>query len=444
MAKLEVNYRDPSEWTKADREEAAAKITLAKTHLTLREPFFAVLALRLRTRPHHCHPFKTMMVSHDTIYYNVDYALALSHEECLFLLCHETCHPAFGHIFRRNGRKPLKWNIAIDAATNVLLTDYGIGKAPDDGGVPPKDEYRGKTAEQIYDEMPDDTAEAKHLVLPDGDGDGSSQGEEGDDPSEDQQDAQPGDASGVHDGHIYGERTPEQDEREGRKWQKAVIEAVQRAEEMKKQGSVPAEFRRMVDDLVHPKVPWQRELLPFVQMAASDDYSWRRLNRRYLAHGFLFPTMKSPSLPEVAVHIDTSGSMSQEEITGCVSETLGILHTFIPERLHFLACDAGFHGAESGDVMPNSIIVKDRHEMMNPQQVIQELIDGLAGGGGTSFVPTFNYVAANRGIRLVIVMTDGYGAFPETEKWRGFPTFWVSTENGLDLDAYPFGRAVRM
>jgi predicted metal-dependent peptidase len=76
--------------------------------------------------------------------------------------------------------------------------------------------------------------------------------------------------------------------------------------------------------------------------------------------------------------------------------------------------------------------------------VIQELIEGLAGGGGTSFVPTFNYVEANRNIRLVIVMTDGYGAFPEVEKWQHFPTFWVSTENGLDLDAYPFGRAVRM
>ncbi|MBT3327599.1 MAG: hypothetical protein HN396_15295 [Gemmatimonadales bacterium] len=142
MGKLAVSYRDPSEWTKADLQEAAAKMTLSKTHLTLREPLLAVLAMRVQTRPHHCHPFKTMMVSHETIYYNVDYALALGHEGRLFLLCHETCRPAFGHTFRCNGRQPLRWNIAIDGATNVLLADYGVGKAPDDGGVPAKDEYR--------------------------------------------------------------------------------------------------------------------------------------------------------------------------------------------------------------------------------------------------------------------------------------------------------------
>ena len=443
MAKLVVNYRDPSEWTKDDKEKAAEKIKLAKTHLTLRQPFFAVLALRLREKPHPCMPFRTMMVSKDTIYYNVDYTLALSHEECLFLLCHETCHPAFGHLFRRGPRVPLKWNYAIDAVTNVLLIDHKIGKPPEDGGVPAKDEYRGKTAEQIYDELPENFQPTTNIVLP-GIGESSGQSPSGEPADGDADGDATGDATGVHDGHIEGDLTPEQSEREERKWQQAVVEAVQRADEAKKQGSVPAEFRRMVDELVHPKVPWQRELLPYIQMAASDDYSWARLNRRYLTHGFVFPTMRSPSLPELAIHIDTSGSMSMGEITDCVSETLGLLETYTPERLHFLACDAGSWSQDESQVMPNSVVVKDRHEMISTHDTIKEIIASLVGGGGTSIVPTFNYIRENPAIRLAILMTDGYGAFPDTEEWEGFPTFWVTTENGMDVSEYPFGRAVSM
>lgn len=438
MEKLQVNHRDPSEWTLEDRREAAEKVQLAKTHLALRQPFFAVLAMNLRTQPHPCHPFKTMMVNSHTIYYNVDYVLALSHKETLYLICHETCHPAFGHLFRRGTRAPLRWNMAIDFASNCILDQYKLGSAPNDGGCRDS-KYNGMTAEEIYDQLEDDAGDGSsqmNIVMPDGEGsDGSSGG--GGDPSSD--------TSGTWDGHDFGDGGPEKSEQEERKWQKRVVEAVEVADQTSEgQGSVPAEIRRMVSELVSPKVPWQRELMPYVQMVAADDYNWRYFNRRYLSLGMLLPKMKNPGLPEVLIHIDTSGSMSTSDITDCVSEVMGILQTYTPEKLHFAACDAGMFDGDDAEVVPNHVTVLDHHEMMNTDHVIEEITESLAGGGGTSFVPTFNYIRKNPGIQLAIMMTDGYGTFPDTDEWAGYPTFWMSTEAGMAADKYPFGKAVKI
>jgi predicted metal-dependent peptidase len=67
------------------------------------------------------------------------------------------------------------------------------------------------------------------------------------------------------------------------------------------------------------------------------------------------------------------------------------------------------------------------------------------GGGGTSFVPFFEKVNANRHWHtngVCVYLTDGYGTFPDDPPT--LPVLWVVTPGGLELEEFPFGEAVRL
>ncbi len=67
------------------------------------------------------------------------------------------------------------------------------------------------------------------------------------------------------------------------------------------------------------------------------------------------------------------------------------------------------------------------------------------GGGGTSFVPFFDWVTKQEeeGAQpLCIYLTDGYGTFPHTPP--ASPVLWVVMPGGLESPAFPFGDVARM
>jgi predicted metal-dependent peptidase len=67
------------------------------------------------------------------------------------------------------------------------------------------------------------------------------------------------------------------------------------------------------------------------------------------------------------------------------------------------------------------------------------------GGGGTSFRPFFERLAAERDswiATVAVYLTDGYGEFPSAAP--SDPLLWVVTPGGLDLSRFPFGEAVRL
>ena len=67
------------------------------------------------------------------------------------------------------------------------------------------------------------------------------------------------------------------------------------------------------------------------------------------------------------------------------------------------------------------------------------------GGGGTSFVPFFDRVAATYDEHtqaVCIYLTDGFGEFPAA--MSVLPTLWVVTPGGLDIAQFPFGEAIRL
>jgi predicted metal-dependent peptidase len=128
---------------------------------------------------------------------------------------------------------------------------------------------------------------------------------------------------------------------------------------------------------------------------------------------------------QVFVAVDTSGSVGDGEMRMFLSEVLGILSAYPHLKCELYYADAEAYGPYS--LTPDSSIPKP------------------VGGGGTSFVPFFEKVSANRDWHssgVCVYLTDGYGTFPEEPP--PLPVLWVVTPGGLGLEHFPFGEAVRL
>lgn len=157
-------------------------------------------------------------------------------------------------------------------------------------------------------------------------------------------------------------------------------------------GSMPGCISRWADrELRPPTIPWTRELASSarasLQLASGATYrSWRKLNRRS-AGDLLFPGMRNP-VPNLALVIDVSGSMSDKNIQDAISEGQGVIRELSNTPVPVLATDAAVH------------VCKKMCDMRRMP---------LVGGGGTDMRVG---IAAAASLRprpnVIVVFTDGY------------------------------------
>lgn len=252
----------------------------------------------------------------------------------------------------------------------------------------------------------------------------------------------PGGDSGGHDspgvGGGDGPLKPELDDTpgEGAGWKQAVEEALSR-----NKGSMPAGLARFIEELLNPpQVNWKEKLRRFAN-AIGTKRSYKLPNRRFLGQGkVLWGSKKELSDIDTAVIIsDTSGSMSQEEILQHMSEAAMIVNELKPLKTYILFCDSRLY--------EDAIVVFKRGERFK--------VPKPQGGGGTSFVPPFEWIEKNvlekrEKLGPVVYFTDGYGDFPNTEDYRISTyeknVFWVITGKGSpnkDIKV-PFGERADM
>ncbi|XVV17658.1 vWA domain-containing protein [Actinoplanes sp. CA-131856] len=150
---------------------------------------------------------------------------------------------------------------------------------------------------------------------------------------------------------------------------------------------------------MEPTVDWRRALAGAVREAAAwaagtVDYTYQRPSRRGAAvPRVVLPSLRRP-MPRVAVVVDTSGSMGDEELQAVLGEVAGILRAvgIGRERVAVLACDADVHAvrrvASVGEVT-------------------------LEGGGGTDMrVGIEQALQVPQRPHIVIVLTDGHTPWP--------------------------------
>lgn len=377
------------------------KLSAARTRLILDKPFLGALVLRLpmhATEPEHC---KTIGTDIRALYYNPEYIKNLSLEQTQFVLAHEALHCALSHFARRDHRTRHRWDIACDLAINPLLIQDGLKPPP---GVLLQSGFEGMMAEEIYpyisDDMEDETHD-EHLYNDTDQSNGSSVG-----PS-----SASDDGAGSHSepdkndqgsGAIPQPLSEADREQLSVQWRQRLAGAAQQAMQAGKLGETMA---RLVDHLLQPQLPWRMLLARYMTTAARDDYSYQRPSRREGAA--ILPRLKSEQI-DVVVVLDTSGSVTDTELQEFVSE-IDAIKGQMRASLTLHGCDAN--------------LCKAGPWLFEPWEEFS-LPTGLVGGGGTRFIPVFEWLEGeSRKPDLLVYFTDGQGAYPQFEP--DFPVLWL-------------------
>jgi len=373
--------------SKEDEKKVMKKIIKARTALVLEHPFIGSIALNMPYQFDTSIP--TAATNGKRILFNPYFMMDLDDEEVKFVVAHECFHPMLEHNFRRGERHPRKWNKAGDYVINQLISDESIGKVID-GSLLDKN---------IYD-AGNGTTDGIYSILPDEDGDGDGEGYPLDGDCED------------------GGNTPGEREQQAAEWKVKVAQAAQAAKMM---GKMSAGLERFVTEILNPKVDWRDVTRKFVERAKTDQRSFARPNRRFLAQDLFLPSRSGEALGEIVYAVDCSGSIDEQTIAQFAAEIRTCKEDMQPKKIHVVYFDSEVAHYESYEA--------DDDLDIRPH-----------GGGGTAFSPVFQYIEEN-GIEPVacIFLTDlccnDFGDEPS------YPVLWVSTEPNGDA---PFGEVVVM
>jgi predicted metal-dependent peptidase len=370
---------------------AQQKFTAARTSLILDSPFFGTLALSLT--PKVDETCDTAWTDGRSIGYSPKFVESLSHAELTGLIAHEVMHCAMGHIFRRDGREAKQWNIACDYAINGDLKQSGFILPKD--GLFPDSSQQGKSAEWIFSRLPQPKPGDKS-----GNGSGGN-GTKG--PAGEVRDAPTGpDADG----------TPAPTEGE---WKQKTAEALQAA---KMAGALSGGLARMVESALDKRVDVRSLLLRFMVERTRADYSWNMPPRRHAHLGIFLPSLQSISMGEVAIMVDTSGSVDAASLSYARRIVEDVIEECSPVATTVWYSDA-------------KVCKVDRFEQGEP------LTWEPAGGGGTDFRPALKAIEDEGTAVCVLCITDLYGSFPDG---CGLPVLWLATTDKVA----PFGETIRL
>jgi predicted metal-dependent peptidase len=202
-----------------------------------------------------------------------------------------------------------------------------------------------------------------------------------------------------------------------------VAEAIRNAKE---RGTVPLGAIRWADEVLGAaKIDWRRELAALIRrarahVAGAVDYSYARPSRRQAATPIILPGLVRPQ-PEIAIVVDTSGSMSEDQLHAALAEIEGICRQQAGRHVPVLSVDA---------------------EVQGIQRVVSARSVRFRGGGGTDMG-----VGLEHALRLrprpdvVVVLTDGYTPWPEHPKLRGTRVIIALVDNhelyDQDIESYP-------
>ncbi|MGB9819669.1 MAG: VWA-like domain-containing protein, partial [Thermovenabulum sp.] len=200
-----------------------------------------------------------------------------------------------------------------------------------------------------------------------------------------------------------------------KEWKERLIRAANVA---RQRGTLPASLQKIIDEILNPTVDY-RILLQDVLEKINAEYNWNTFDRRYISRGMYLPGKESRGARTVVIALDTSGSITDEELNNFVNEVYGIVSLRYRD-VYVIACDAEIHEVYHIDEYGNIPKIKN-----------------VSGRGGTDFRPVFNYVKENCiEPTALIYYTDGEGTYPTHDP--GYPTIWVVV-NEVDV---PFGRKV--
>lgn len=357
----------------------ATKLDKAKAQIVLDHPFFASILLKRELKEDNS--IKTLAVdARGNIYYNTKFVDSLTVPQLVWGLCHEVGHVICQHATRKRHRDHKKWNYAGDAWINDMLDDCKVGtRIPNTVNIQGS---KDKTTETIYDELPESANS--------GSGAGKPNGSSSDDWD-----------NGLGDDVKYEDLSEEQ--------QKQIeaqvkLDVAQAANAAKARGKLSGALAEIVSSIIEVKTPWYEILERYMVDYVKQEQSWLRPNRRHIGAGTYLPSMaREPSMGEVVIQVDVSGSISKMELDYYSGHLSRIVKQCNPNKVHVLYTDTAVQ-----------------------KYVVFEQGDDVSlefySGGGTHMPEGFNFVE-EQGIdpSVFVCLTDGYTDFGEPP---AFPVVW--------------------
>lgn len=369
----------------------------AKSLLTVKYPYFGMLASRLKHEPSDA--LSGYASNGVRFLYNSDFLERRSVEEVMFILTNCVMHHVLSHQQRRLNRRGKLWQLATDYAINNLLSKSGLAIPI---GANYNKEYEGMYAEEIYDALKND------LNL----GEGDAFGESGEDTPEASTMEQEGDDSQSF-SNIDG-IADELDTQDELQWQYAASIAQEVAQ---RKGAMPLGLERLGKKVKPSDVDWRFELYNAVNRHMRNNYAFMPPNKKHIHRGIALPSLTSDTL-SLCVAVDTSGSIDDQLLGAFMEEFKTIMQNFPSVKIELIIADAKVHA---------------HHTFQGGER----MDFALKGGGGTDYRPTFDYVEANLPMTtMLLYFTDGEGSFPRIPP--NYEVLWA-----LSCKAkVPFGRGL--
>ena len=366
------------------QKEIEDRLIAARISMLLHCPFYGNLACRLEMRDatEWC---PTAATDGKYFYYNRNFVNALSGEELVFLWGHEVEHCVYDHFSRRGDKNPLLWNIANDYVVNMDLVEGNVGERIRLVDICFDYKYQRWTSDEVYDDLFKQAEEEGRII------EMSTLDVHLDmDESEDDEGAQGANGNVDDDGKSGPAQYTKEEKRQIKEqFKNATMQAAKAAGNEK----LPNGVKKLVDSLVNPQLTW-RELLPQqIQSVIRSDYSFNTPSRKGIDQGIWMPGLDREQTIDIAVAMDTSGSMTDEMGRDILSEVKGIMDQYSDFKIHLFCFDTEVHN-------PQVFTEHNMEEFMEYE---------IAGGGGTDFEVCWNYFK-EEGIvpKKFVMFTDGY------------------------------------
>jgi predicted metal-dependent peptidase len=408
---------------------------------------------------------ETMATDGINIYWNDEFVKTLTDSQIQAVLVHEACHVIWEHPLRNVSKKWNHdiWNVATDYVINAWVV-YDLGmELPEDGLLDRK--YHGKSAEQVARELTnnnealEDAIEEMKSKSDDSDesesDEGDSQNDDGDSDDGNEDESQDGNGSGKSLLDELADMKPSMGEvwmpkdEEGNPLSESAMaevkENIQRAILMadKLEGCSEGGTSTMngaVQQLNETYVDWVDVMRDLLNSAKSNNPTWSRLNKRHSWRGVNLPSNDNePQGGEIVVAIDTSASVSQQELNIFATETQNLCEECGINKVRVTYCDTSI--AKN----PTTGEWWDEFDLDN-----EELEFNLRGGGGTRFEPPFNLfndeTEDTEDVIAFVYFTDGYCSV-DSRVEPSVPVIWALSTNESymrDYYDYPFGETVHI
>jgi predicted metal-dependent peptidase len=444
---------DDDVWTD---EDAYNDLIVAKAQLLKEFPFWGILGLTIKLIEIDDPSMPTLATDGMHVFYNPTFCKSLTKGERVFAIAHELFHGLFEHA-GRNSRfesyaginweaigndsaakkdatdKSRLWNFAADFIVNDGLVEAHVGEFIKTINILHDPKFRGWAVEEVYEYLLKHPEEAppqaqcldQHIeiqVVPDGEG-----GEGG------------GNATTDGEGNIKVTMTESEFEALQKQWQDTMFSAAtaQNEHELRDSsaaGCIPSAIQRIIDELSTPKVNWRTALRRAVSQIVNRRYTFKTPNKALFSQGWTMPGFRDRTNKlDIAIFVDTSGSVGKEQLTAFISEIRGMMNAFPRYKIHAHCFD--------GAVCEESVITLEKHNGAGGWDHLNKFAARITGGGGTDFMCNWHYLKARKiKPRMIIMLTDGF-PYGEWGVKNYAPTIFFMMGNNGQVKA-PFGTSI--